>query len=214
MWMSSKGDIGYTLSSHLVISSRSNCPVQETTRNCWKSKPGWMLLPGATTTADEIHRDFVLSILSEANENTCCPSILCTTFLPTDSYSCTCTLTSSFAVEDVSHRGASIKRRTWYDRCIYFWNNQSISFNSWDTEILVLFACGVCEFIKVLRGNIVLRHNRGWHCPQRLLVFHHLSSMSKQPDVLSDLISFCSITRLQLRPTENWCVLRMIYNTF
>ena len=47
------------LSSYLITSSRDRCPVLGTPRNRWNSRPGSMVLSGATLTADEFPRVFL-----------------------------------------------------------------------------------------------------------------------------------------------------------
>lgn len=156
MWLSSKSDVGNALSSYLISSSLSNCPVPKT-RNRWKSNQGSMLLTGTTLTADELLRVFALLIFLKENENTRYPSILCAMFLPTDSYSCT--LTSSFATMPLMmflREGSAEKGERddifvyifemFINVCINVWN---VSFNYWDTGIFALFVCGVWAFIKV-----------------------------------------------------------------
>lgn len=180
MWLSSKSGVGYSLWSYLITPSRSNCQVLETTRNCWKSNPGSILLSGATVTANELLSLWLIClVVSYKSEGKYILSKHCVHYIP--SHWIVLTHIDIFflhnTVYDVSQRGVSRKRRTWWQLSIYFWNVQSVSFNSWDTGIFVLLACGVFEFIIVLHANIV-----------------------KPPDVLSDFISFRSITRSQPRP--------------
>lgn len=81
---------------------------------------------------------------------------------------------------NVSQRRVNRINKTWWQLCIHFRNVQSVSFNSRDTGILMFLNCGICEFIKVLHSNILLRHNRWLHCPQRSWIFRHPVSMSKK----------------------------------